>query len=45
VNDLVATLDKFKVPAREKDDLLALLGTLKGDILERPYRLDRPHAL
>ncbi|HLE43523.1 MAG TPA: hypothetical protein VJB36_05875 [Methylomirabilota bacterium] len=45
MNDLVATLDEFKVPAREKGDRLALLGTLKGDILGRPERLDRPHAL
>ncbi len=45
MNDLVATLDELEVPAREKGDLLALLGTLKGDLLERPERLGRPHAL
>lgn len=33
VNHLVATLDKFKVPAQEKSDLLALLTTLKPDIV------------
>ncbi len=32
---LVATLDKFKVPAREKDEVLALLTSLKPDIVEK----------
>jgi hemoglobin len=32
---LVATLDKFKVPKREKDDLLAFVTTLKKDIVEK----------
>jgi hemoglobin len=32
---LVATLDKFKVPQKEKDDLLAFVGTLKKDIVEK----------
>lgn len=36
VNHLVATLDKFKVPQREKDEVLALLTTLKPDIVEKP---------
>ncbi|MEP0848719.1 MAG: group 1 truncated hemoglobin [Phycisphaerae bacterium] len=36
VNHLVATLDKFQVPAREKDEVLALLTTLKPDIVEKP---------
>jgi hemoglobin len=35
VEDLVAALDKFKVPEREKKDLLALLGPMKTDIVER----------
>jgi hemoglobin len=33
VEDLVKTLDKYKVPKREKNDLLALLGSLKADIV------------
>jgi hemoglobin len=33
VGDLVAALDKFKVPAKEKNDLLALLGPMKPDIV------------
>ncbi len=36
VEDLVAALDKFKVPAREKEELLALLGPMKKDIVEVP---------
>lgn len=32
---LVATLDKFKVPAREKNELLTALTPLKKDIVER----------
>lgn len=35
VEDLVKTLDKFKVPAKEKNDLLGLLGSMKGDIINR----------
>jgi len=31
---LAATLDKFKVPAREKDELMALVVSLKGDVVE-----------
>lgn len=34
VEDLVAALDKFKVPEKEKNDLLGLLGPMKGDIVE-----------
>jgi hemoglobin len=30
---LVATLDKFKVPKKEQDEVLALVGTLKKDIV------------
>ncbi len=36
VEDLVAALDKFKVPAQEKKELLALLGPMKTDIVEAP---------
>jgi hemoglobin len=36
VGDLVATLNKFKVPEREKNELLSALGAMKGDIVERP---------
>lgn len=35
VEDLVTTLDKFKVPAREKNVVLSLLGSMKGDIINR----------
>ena len=34
VENLVATLDKFKVPAQEKGELLAALGPLGPDIVE-----------
>ncbi|MCU0340456.1 MAG: group 1 truncated hemoglobin [Spirosomaceae bacterium] len=33
VNDLVLALDKFKVPATEKGELLGVLGGLKGMIV------------
>ena len=33
VEDLVATLDKFKVPVREKNELLSVLGPMKSDIV------------
>lgn len=36
VGHLVATLDKFKVPAGEKGELLALLGPMRGSIVEEP---------
>jgi hemoglobin len=36
VKHLVATLDKFNVPAKEKDDVLGLVSTLKKDIVEEP---------
>lgn len=35
---LVATLDKFSVPAKEKDELLGALGSLKKDIVEKLRR-------
>lgn len=34
VEDLVKALDKFKVPEKEKKELLGALGPLKGDIVE-----------
>ena len=33
---LVATLNKFKVPQKEQQEVLAAVSTLKGDIVERP---------
>ena len=35
VEDLVKTLDKFGVPAKEKNELLAILGPMKSDIVTR----------
>ena len=35
VEDLIKSLDKFKVPEKEKKDLLAILGPMKGDIVGR----------
>lgn len=35
VNHLVATLDKFKVPEKEKGEVLGAIGGLKGDIVGR----------
>jgi len=34
VEDLVAALDRFKVPVREKGEVLAILGPFKKDIVE-----------
>jgi hemoglobin len=34
VEDLVATLNEFDVPQREQDELLGVLGPLRGDIVE-----------
>ncbi|MFN0109675.1 MAG: group I truncated hemoglobin [Blastocatellia bacterium] len=34
VEDLVKTLDKFKVPEKEKNELLSALGGMQGDITE-----------
>jgi hemoglobin len=36
VGDLVAALNKFKVPEREKNELLAVLGPMRKDIVEAP---------
>ncbi len=33
VGDLVAALDQFNVPQAEKDDLLAILGPMKSDVV------------
>ena len=33
---LVATLDKFKVPAKEKGEVLGAVGGLEKDIVEKP---------
>jgi hemoglobin len=35
VEDLVKSLDKFKVGEREKSELLTILGSMKGDIVEK----------
>lgn len=35
VEDLVATLDKFKVKEQDKNALLGVLGPMKGDIVEK----------
>jgi hemoglobin len=34
VEDLVATLDEFEVPKAEQEELLALLGPMRADIVE-----------
>ena len=39
VEDLAGALDKFKVPAREKGELLGALGPLQGAIVTPPDRL------
>jgi hemoglobin len=36
VGHLVATLERFKVPAGEKSELLGLLGPMRSDIVEEP---------
>ena len=36
VRHLVASLDRFNVPAKEKDDVLGAIGGLKKDIVEKP---------
>jgi hemoglobin len=35
VNHLTATLDKFKVGKREKDELLGAVSKFKADIVEK----------
>jgi hemoglobin len=34
VEDLVATLDEFDVPKAEQDELLGVLGSMRGEIVE-----------
>jgi hemoglobin len=34
VEDLVATLDQFSVPKAEQDELLGLLGPMRGEIVQ-----------
>lgn len=34
--DLIGVLDKYKVPKREKDELLAIIGGTRADIVEAP---------
>lgn len=36
VGDLVATLNKFQVGEREKNELLGALGPMNKDIVEKP---------
>ncbi len=36
VEDLVKALDKLKVGEKEKNQLLSVLGPMKGDIVEKP---------
>lgn len=38
VNDFNASLDKFNVGKRERDELLAALSSLKADIVTEPAR-------
>ena len=38
VEDLVKTLDKFKVPTKEKNELLGVLGPMKSDIVDSGSR-------
>jgi hemoglobin len=33
--DLIASLDKFKVPQKEKDELIAIVASTKKDIVEK----------
>ncbi len=34
VDDLVQTLNKYKVPEKEQNELLAILGPMRPDIVE-----------
>ena len=36
VKHLIATLDKFKVPAKDKGEVLGAVGGLEKDIVEKP---------
>ena len=44
VEDLVKTLAKFKVPQREKQELLGVLGPMKPDIVTRTATPDHSAA-
>jgi hemoglobin len=36
VHDFVAVLDQYKVPKAEQNELLTIVGSTKGDIVEQP---------
>jgi hemoglobin len=36
VSHFLATLDKFKVPQKERDELVAIVASLEKDIVEKP---------
>jgi hemoglobin len=36
--DLIATLDKFKVPKQEQDELVKIVASTRKDIVERPSK-------
>jgi hemoglobin len=36
VKHLMSTLDKFKVPDQEKNEILTMFGGLRGEIVEKP---------
>lgn len=36
VSDLIAALNKFNVPQKERDEFIAIIGTTKNDIVEKP---------
>jgi hemoglobin len=36
VRHFTASLEKFNVPAKEKGELLGIVGSLKSDIVEKP---------
>ena len=42
VGHLVATLDKFKVPEKEKNEFLALASSLKNDIVDQTPAAAKP---
>lgn len=44
VNHLVATIDKFKVPQKERDEVLSFIETLKKDIVEEQEMSDRDES-
>lgn len=42
VEDLIAALNQFNVPAQEQQELLALLGPMRSDIVENPTTVGMP---